>query len=179
MTTTVKLTVLIGLYGTFFAAASRAEAVHFTFGLDGAQEFPSNQTPGFGSADITYDTVTDVIQWTINFQDLLAPATAAHFHGPAPVGVNAGVLVPIPGVPAATSGLLTGQTLFPAAQEQALLDGLIYVNIHNAIFPGGEIRGQVVPEPATWAILIVGAVGLVSVHRVRHRSRPSLNRSEH
>jgi hypothetical protein len=44
----------------------------------------------------------------------------------------------------------------------ALLAGLgageAYLNIHTQTFPGGEIRGNfaLVPEPATWAMMIVG-----------------------
>ena len=34
---------------------------------------------------------------------------------------------------------------YPQASEDALLSGRLYVNIHSATSPGGEIRGQIVP----------------------------------
>ena len=38
------------------------------------------------------------------------------------------------------------------------------MNIHNAEFPGGEIRGQLlqtaVPELSTWAMMVIGFAGL-------------------
>ena len=55
-----------------------------------------------------------------------------------------------------------------AGAEAALLEGFAagtaYSNIHNEVFPGGEIRGQlaVIPEAGTWALMILGfgAVGM-------------------
>ncbi len=50
-------------------------------------------------------------------------------------------------------------------------NGTAYTNIHNATFPGGEIRGQIVPtpEPGTLLLLGTGAAGLASVLRRRIR----------
>ncbi|MFP3617633.1 CHRD domain-containing protein, partial [Paraburkholderia sp. SIMBA_050] len=53
-------------------------------------------TKGAGAVDATYDTATHLLRWTVTYENLTGPATAAHFHGPAPVGQNAGVQVPIP-----------------------------------------------------------------------------------
>src|SRR5450756_2052938 len=74
-----------------------------------------------------------------NFKaSLTGPATAAHFHGPAPEGKNAGVMVPIsPNGPA-----FEGSATLNDAQAKALVDGDMYVNIHTAANKGGEIRGQ-------------------------------------
>ena len=53
-----------------------------------------------------------------------------------------------------------------SAAEAALLAGLsagdAYLNIHTATSPGGEIRGflHAVPEPSTWAMLILGLAGI-------------------
>ena len=40
----------------------------------------------------------------------------------------------------------------------ALASGSAYLNIHTNAFPGGEIRGflRPVPEPATWAMMLIG-----------------------
>jgi hypothetical protein len=52
------------------------------------------------------------------------------------------------------------QTFAITPLEVSELDGgLMYMNIHDATFPGGEIRGQldpVVPEPATIGLIGFG-----------------------
>src|SRR5262249_20749461 len=49
-----------------------------------------------------------------------------------------------------------------AALETALLQGRTYINIHTTGNPTGEIRGflSAVPEPATWAMMLLGFAGL-------------------
>jgi len=49
-----------------------------------------------------------------------------------------------------------------AALEAGLLAGETYLNIHTQQFGGGEIRGilAAVPEPSTWAMMLLGFAGL-------------------
>jgi hypothetical protein len=54
---------------------------------------------------------------------------------------------------------------------EALEDGLAYVNVHTPRFPGGEIRGQLVPEPGTLGFIGLGLAGLVG--KLRKRSSTS------
>lgn len=76
----------------------------------------------------------------------LATATASHIHGPAVPGINAPVLFPFTGLPAATSGSIHEQVISITGPQIAdLKAGLYYFNIHNSVFPGGEIRGQILP----------------------------------
>ncbi len=125
--------------------------ITYDFPLSGEQEVPSNDSTGSGNASVAIHPETGLLTWNIEYQDLVANSTAAHFHGPAPVGVNAGVQVGIPGNPTSygvTSGTLLGSNTINPTQVQQLLDGLWYINIHSTKFPGGEIRGQVVDAPA-------------------------------
>jgi len=53
-----------------------------------------------------------------------------------------------------------GTTL--TAQLDNILTGHSYINFHTTQFPGGEIRGNIsaVPEPSTWAMMILGFAGI-------------------
>jgi hypothetical protein len=48
-----------------------------------------------------------------------------------------------------------------------ILAGRAYINFHTAQFPGGEIRGAIVPEPSTIALVGIGMVFLAAVARNR------------
>ncbi len=122
------------------ASASFAQEVKMKANLTGAQQVPPIQSAGKGSADVTFDTASKRLSWTVIYSGLSGPATAAHFHGPAEPGQSAGVAVPIPNQ--ATSPV-TGSATLTDAQAADLLAGKYYVNIHTAANPGGEIRGQV------------------------------------
>lgn len=84
---------IAGASGALFALTSRARAASTTFKADmkASSEVPPNTTAGTGSATVTLDG--DKITWNVTFSGLSGPATAAHIHGPAPAGKNAGVLV--------------------------------------------------------------------------------------
>ena len=122
------------------ASSAIAEQVKMKAELSGAQEVPPTTSQGKGNADITFDTASKQLSWTVNYSGLSGPPTAAHFHGPAEAGKNAGVAVPIPNQ--ATSPV-TGSHTLTDAQATDLLAGRYYVNVHTAASPGGEIRGQV------------------------------------
>ncbi len=107
--------------------------------LTGAAEVPPAFTPGTGAFEAIWNENTGVLSWTLTYSGLTGPATAAHIHGPAMAGSNAGVLIPFQGP--ITSPLKDRITLTPAQAAQ-LASGQWYVNVHTAANPGGEIRGQ-------------------------------------
>jgi hypothetical protein len=126
--------------GAIVAFAGPAFAEKKTIMLDGASEVPPTTSTGKGTADIDYDSATKKLSWKVTYSGLTGPATAAHFHGPAEAGKNAGVAVPIPNIgtsPAEGSATLTD------TQAADFAAGKYYVNIHTAANPGGELRGQV------------------------------------
>lgn len=121
-----------------FAGPACAEKLKAT--LDGKSEVPANTSAGAGTADLDYDAGSKKLSWKVTYSGLSGPATAAHFHGPAETGKNAGVAVAIPN---AASSPVEGSATLTDAQAADLLAGKLYVNIHTAANPGGEIRGQV------------------------------------
>ncbi len=118
------------------AGPGLAETLKFKADLKGTSEVPPNDSAGTGSGDITVDTATKKLTYTVTSSGLSGNATAAHFHGPAAAGANAGPVVDISAAIASGSADITDQHL---ADLQA---GNWYLNIHTAKFPDGEIRGQ-------------------------------------
>jgi hypothetical protein len=61
-----------------------------------------------------------------------------------------------------------------AGAEAALFAGIendeTYLNIHTNVFPGGEIRGYLVPEPVTWTLFGAGLVGAFAMRRRQKRA---------
>jgi hypothetical protein len=115
-----------------------AETMAFKAKLDAASSVPPNDSKGTGDAQVSYDTATKMLTWTVDFSALTGPATAAHFHGPAEPGKNAPVVILIannPTSPAKGSATLTD------AQAADLMAGRWYVNVHTMEHRGGEIRG--------------------------------------
>ena len=112
--------------------------------LAGDSEVPAVVTSGAGTLDATLNQSTSVLTWTVSHSGLSGPVTAAHFHGPAMAGQNAGVVVPLSGSMASP---ITGNATLTPAQVADLTAGKWYLNLHTAANPGGEIRGQVTLRP--------------------------------
>jgi hypothetical protein len=143
----------------------------FTASLDGAQDGGgARQGTGFVNLSLTGNTLT------LNgaFSGITTPSTAAHIHGPSgPFPQSAGVIYNLGGpvIPiGVTSGNINGSVTladigtYTLSQQLAdLNNSRWYVNIHDSTFPGGEIRGAIVPvpEPSTWALMGFSALGLI------------------
>ena len=125
-----------------FVSAATAATMEFRAALDSKAEVPPKTGAGFGDALATLDSKTKVLTYTVTFMGLSGPATAAHFHGPATAGANAGVAVPIGKDPASP---VSGSATLTDAQVADLEAGKWYVNVHTAANPSGEIRGQLMP----------------------------------
>ncbi|HEX9724411.1 MAG TPA: CHRD domain-containing protein [Vicinamibacteria bacterium] len=131
--------------------------------LTGDQEVPAVATEGTGRVDVRFDAgfTQARVELVVDADDLTGPARRAHFHC-APAGVNGPIAFGLfePGEcdfdgRRARCTLrnedFTGADCLPtagrpvnniAALALAMREGLIYGNVHTAMFPGGEIRGQ-------------------------------------
>ena len=118
------------------AVCSSMAAMSETVTLAGSNEVPPVTTSATGTANITIGSDRSV-KATVTAKDMTA--TASHIHMGA-AGTNGPVVVPFTksgdAFSAAPDAKLTEE------QYAAYKAGNLYVNVHSAKNPGGEIRGQ-------------------------------------
>jgi len=110
--------------------------------MTGAAEAPGpGDADGTGTARITFNQGQGEVCWVLEVSDITLPAAAAHIHI-APVGDPGPVVVTL-SAPNAT-GEASGCTEVDAEllKEIRKNPSAYYVNVHNADFPGGAVRGQ-------------------------------------
>lgn len=122
--------------GTFSTAAVAAD-VKVT--LAGDQEVPAVKTAGSGGG--TFAIAADKsITGSISTTGI--SGTAAHFHEAA-AGKNGPVIIPL--TKEGDKYTLPAGTKLTDAQFAAFQAGNLYVNVHTAANPGGEMRAQLKP----------------------------------
>jgi hypothetical protein len=183
----------------FFLGGRTAHAQIYDAILTGPAESPPNASPGTGFAEVSVNLATHMLAVHVNFTGLVAGTTASHVHAPTAVPFlgTAGVATQTPTFSGFPLGVTSGTydntfdmtlttTWNPAyvtanggtaagaetAFEAALAAGEAYLNIHTTTFPGGEIRGFLlpVPEPDTIALGIAGGLALSFMARRARRS---------
>lgn len=128
-----------------WVGSANAAPESFKVDLTGAQQVPPVESPGKGTADLTYDPATRMLTWSVTYSGLSTPATMAHFHGPAAEGKNAPVVVWLSKKGSPATSPMTGKETLTPAQAAQFEAGDWYINVHTAAHPAGEIRGQVMP----------------------------------
>ena len=169
-------------FGFLFAATMTAQVSIYTAYLTGGNETPNPADPdGVGFVVVTLDQGAGTITFTA-YEQNIGTITASHIHRGA-AGVTGAVIIPfnLPFTSGVSSGTLTGIAPSFLAEIVANPPGY-YFNIHTTDFPGGAIRGQLRPAPATFAPTVVylpvavkatGARGENFVEHVRVINRSS------
>jgi hypothetical protein len=163
-----------------------AAPIVYSATLKGSDEVPPNASTGTGEATFSLDGT--LLTVSLTYSGVSAPLTGAHIHCCAGPGANAPVAIDfdvggfvfgltsgshdavydLGALSTYRTGFVTANGGTLASAQTAFLNGLgsfrTYVNLHNAAFPGGEIRGQI-PEPAALSLLGLGLLGLAARRR--------------
>jgi hypothetical protein len=145
------------------AAASgqaQAQTVRLTAVLSGANETPGVLTGANGTAEVFVNLATQAVTYEIDVFNLPSGATGGHFHvggaglaGPVVVDLapqaNISNDFTLRGTASATALRVRADQGIRSWEDfiQSLVGGQVYVNIHSAVNPGGEIRGQLTVAP--------------------------------
>ncbi len=152
-----------GNIGTSAAATVTVQnIVQFAVTLSGQEEVPASDTQASAQATFMINLASGDVQGNLTATGL--NPTAAHIHD-AFAGTNGSVLIPLDqdaGDPTIFTAPV-GALLDPAGVDLLLAGGL-YANVHSAAAPGGEIRGQILPDG--FVLRFTDLAGIASVPRV-------------
>lgn len=149
MKSIIKFTAIVFIFSGLISCSKKDSTtpadpnITFKATLTGAAEVPSNASTGTGSSTLVFNNNTKIFTVTTTYSGLSGTATASHIHKGA-VGVAGAVIFPFTNV--TVSPIVYTSAALDATQEADLKAGLYYVNVHTALYPGGEIRGQLIQQ---------------------------------
>jgi hypothetical protein len=133
--------VMYAIVSAIVLTTGMVSAQDFTATISRSQAVPSIPESA-GTATLTLSDDGTELLYDISVQGIPA-VTAAHFHSAA-AGQNGGVAFPLAGEIVGDAWVSSGAwTEIPADMADAIRNGGIYINVHTADYPGGEVRGQV------------------------------------
>lgn len=145
----IKLTVIFSvfLFGVLSCERRKLEdniVENNNIVMSGGQEVPANQSTATGKIEANYNKITKTLSYRVTWSGLSGNVTGMHIHGATDPGFNAGILQSFSGYPTAPAGTYNNSVVADGQviKEEDILAGKLYVNIHTALYPGGEIRGQ-------------------------------------
>lgn len=111
----------------------------WTAALSSGQEVPPQVVKDASAHGLFKGTLTgSTLKWKLTFAKLTGPAAAAHIHM-APKGKSGPIVIAL--CAPCTSGMTGTATITPTLRT-AFKKHRLYVNVHTAKNPNGEIRGQ-------------------------------------
>lgn len=125
--------------GAFSAYPTTAVAADLKLTLSGAQEVPPVKSAGSGSGTLTINADHSV-SGSVTTTGIAG--TMAHIHE-APAGQNGPVVIPL--TQNGDTYTVPAGAKLTDAQYASFRAGSLYVNVHTAAHPGGELRAQLKP----------------------------------
>ncbi len=117
----------------------------YTAYLKGSNEVPAVTTDALGWGSFNLSKAGYELEINVSTTGLSGPITGAHLHL-APAGSTGGVIEDL--TPFIQGASIVGAVVDPSAYAADIAAGNVYINVHTAANPGGEIRAQLVLQPA-------------------------------
>ena len=136
---------LVVVLAALLAMAAKTPLPPWQISLSGAAEPAGGDPDGSGVATLWLNYGASTLCWATSWENIDAP-TAGHIHV-GPVGVAGPVVIPFTdaaGVFTASGCRTVDQALLKAIKANP---AAYYVNLHNAAYPAGVIRGQLTSPP--------------------------------
>lgn len=111
----------------------------FVAALNGSQAIPPNAEAGIGTCNVTYDSISNQLTYTITWKNLTGAPTSVDFQN-----TTTATEISLSNIQAETDGGTSGNITLAQQDEADLLHKNFYVNIKTAAHSDGEIRGQLV-----------------------------------
>ena len=169
----VVLLALLASTAAFVVPAGAQVGGTVTARLRGFDEVPAIASSGGGRFNATINEEGTAIEWELSYFSVTGHVTQAHIHF-AQKGVNGAIVVFLcsnlpnppagtqacPDTPGSVHGTITFENVGGGANAQgigpfelpallrAIRAGIAYANVHSDLFPGGEIRGQLIFTPS-------------------------------
>jgi len=131
------------------------DAVQETVNTDGTSTFivplsaeqevpPADAESATGEANLSIDRASGAISGSVAVSELSGQAQMAHIHTGVG-GTNGDVLIGLTGNEDGSLWTVPVDSVLSAEALTALGNGELYLNVHTADNPGGELRGQIIP----------------------------------
>jgi hypothetical protein len=136
----------------------------FAASADGSRVKPATvSTSATGTLSASLHPTNGTLAYTFGWEDLSGAATSVHIHGPADENGVAAALIDFSALPTGSTGTVTleatgavtgtldltrpvSTTVSGDSLRKLLTIGRLYVDVHTAANPDGEIRGQVLRQ---------------------------------
>ena len=163
---------LLGVVAPVAAAPTTLSAV-----LSGLAEVPPADPDGTGTATVTVDPEVGTLCYSVSTSNIVTPIAAAHIHeGAAGTAPASNIRVTFTAAAADADGVFSGCATNPGDYNvpagvtiQQFLTGLVanpsnyYVNVHNSIYPGGAVRGQLTNPRLCGTVVRNATTGVITV----------------
>lgn len=138
MTAFVATALAVSSCGPIKDAPDKKDTVDFEATLAGNLVLPGNSSSATGTFTGTYNKSSKQLSYTVNYTGL-TPKDGHIYLAPGGPGTNGSRIITFGSV----ASPISGSSVLAQAQENALMEGRLYVVLNTERYPVGEIRGNI------------------------------------